>query len=142
MPGPIREFLTADRDAVADMTEADVRVELLGWRAFEAEIPPEVLGWLARKYEQVRFVKRNYQGNTGVLLGVKFEAVQYEIGVEERGYDALRGVQLVERKTLYLPEGAALYFESIEEVNEYNPAQADEVLAGINLEGNEVFNNG
>jgi len=142
MSSPVRDFLTVEKQTLDDMTEAQMRVEIAGWRALINEIPSEVLGWIARKYETVRFVKRNYQGTTGVLIGIKFEAVEYEIGVVERGYDSLKGSPRLEHKTVVLPDTAKLYFEAIEEIEGYDPAVADEELTDQTIEFQEELGNG
>ena len=67
-------------------------------------------------YEPVRFMKRNYQGSIGVLIGYKLEAVEFTIGVRESGFDSLRGVKVIENKELVIPANMVAYTEWIGEV--------------------------
>ena len=84
-------------------------------------------------HEIIRITQRNYTGHVGVLLGVKFEVVEYTLGLEEAAFDSLRGRRIVEQKTLVIPANAVLFYESIEDQRDFDPDKADQELAAVEL---------
>ena len=136
MESPVRTFLTIEKPEVGDMDAESLAIEVEGWRAVMGMLPREILEWLARHHELCRFTLRNYNGHLGLLLNVKFEPVEYVIGTREAAFDSLRGVRLVEQKTMTIPASTVLLFESIEEQSEYSPETEEKELAKMSLEPN------
>ena len=134
MSGEVRDFLTAERPTISGMSLEDLASEVEGHRLVASMLPREVYEWLARMHETVRITRRNWTGSVGVLLGVKFEPVEYTVGVMERGFDALRGRQIIEDKIVTLPASAVMLFETIGEVTEYDPQAEDDALAPQSLD--------
>ena len=134
MESPVRTFLTLEKPEVGEMSAEDLAIEVEGWRAVMGMLPREILEWLARHHEICRFTLRNYSGHLGLLLNVKFEPVEYVLGTREAAFDSLRGVRLVENKTMTIPASTVLLFESIEEQADYNPETEETALAKVSLE--------
>lgn len=138
MSGEIREFLTAERPTISGMSQDDLAAEVEGWRIVMALLPLDIYEWLARMHEVVRFTKRNYTGHVGVLLGVRFEPVEYTIGVRETAFSGLTGKRMVEDKTMTLPAASIMFFEAINDVQDFDPQVEDDALAAQSLEYSEV----
>ncbi len=113
MSSEVRDFLEIDKKAVDDMSEAELRAEVSGWRAVFALLPRENLEWMARLHDVVRFTRRNYQGSTGLLLGFKLEPTEFTIGLTETAFDTLHGERIIEDKVLVIPAAAVMYHEFI-----------------------------
>jgi len=138
--GLIRDFLALEKPDVEGMSDDDIRAEVEGWRTVISMLPREVFEWLARIHEPIRFIKRNYQGHVGVLLGVTFEPVEYVLGLDEAVFDSLRGQRMVESKQLTIPANAVMYFEAIYDARQYDPSADDEELGEMSLEHTEANN--
>jgi len=138
--GVIREFLALEKPDITDMSLEDLQAEVQGWRTVLGMLPREVFEWLARIHEPIRFIKRNYQGHVGVLLGVSFEPVEYILGLDEAVFDSLKGQRMVESKQLTIPANAVMYFEAIYDARQYDPSADDEELGPMSLEPVEVNN--
>ncbi len=138
--GVIREFLALAKPDITDMTLEDLQSEVQGWRTVLGMLPREVFEWLARIHEPIRFIKRNYQGHVGVLLGVSFEPVEYILGLDEAVFDSLKGQRMVESKQLTIPANAVMYFEAIYDARQYDPDADDEELGSMSLEPKEFEN--
>lgn len=141
MDSPVREFLEVARGPVAELSQDDLISEVEGWRMVFGMLPREVLEWMARLYGEVRFTKRNYQGSVGVLLGFKMEATEFTIGLRESGFDALKGVRVIEDKTLVIPASVVAYAEFIGDIQPYDSLQEDAELGAETLQV-EVGSNG
>ena len=130
MSDEIRDFLEIEKRPTSEMKEEELASEVEGWRSIFSMLPRECLEWLARLHGVVRFTKRNYQGSTGILIDFKMEATSYSIAVRETAFDSLQGKRIIEDKILDIPAAAVMYAEFIGDVQEYDPMQADEELAG------------
>lgn len=128
MATAIREFLEAPKVPIAEMSFSDLQVEVEGWRAMFGLLPIEVVTWLTRLQDTVRFTKRNYQGQIGVLLGFKLEATEFSIAIQEVVFDSLSGQRFVEDKVLVIPANAVMFYEFIGDRTEYDPTRVEEEL--------------
>ena len=140
MAGEVREFLSMDKSPTVSMTSEELVSECEGWRLVMGMLPREIMEWLARMHEVVRFTKRNYQGHIGVLLSVKFEPVEYVIGLDEAAFDSLHGIRVLESKQITLPASAIMYFEAIHDSQPYDPDRDDEELSTMTLDYEEAIN--
>lgn len=134
MKSPVREFLTLEQQPVAEMDIDALANEVEGWRMVMNMLPRDVMEWLARHHEVMRFIFRNYQGHIGLLLGVKFEPVEYLVATVEQGFDSLRGKQTVETKTMTIQASSVLLYESIEETHDKDLVTDEADLADMSLE--------
>jgi len=140
MAGEVREFLSMSKASTESMSLEELVSECEGWRLVMGMLPREIMEWLARMHEVVRFTKRNYQGHIGVLLGVKFVADEYVIGLDEAAFDSLHGRRVLESKQITLPASAVMYFECINDSQPYDPDRDDEELSVMTLDYEEAIN--
>ena len=133
MSDEIRDFLEIEKRPTSEMEEDELASEVEGWRSIFAMLPRECLEWLARLHGVVRFTKRNYQGSTGILVNFKMEATNYSIAVRETAFDSLQGKRVIEDKILEIPAAAVMYAEFIGDVQEFDPVQADQELAEVEI---------
>ena len=133
MSDEIRDFLEIEKRPTSEMEPDELSAEILGWRTIFSMLPRECLEWLARLHGVVRFTKRNYQGSTGILVGFKMEATSYSIAIRETAFDSLQGKRVIEDKILDIPAAAVMYAEFIGDVQEYDPMQADQELAEVEI---------
>lgn len=129
MGSEVRDFLDLEKRPTSVMDQDELAAEVEGWRVVFSLLPRETLEWMARLHDVVRFTKRNYQGNAGVLLGFKLECVEYTIGLTEVAFDSLHGKRIVEDKVLVIPAAAVMFMEFIGDVRDFDVAMDDERLA-------------
>ena len=132
--GAIKEFLTFDHAEIDGMAIEDLAAECAGWRTIAAMVPKEVMELVALLGQPFCATTRKYEAKNGILTGVRFEVVEYQIEVLEASFDALRGVRLVEAKVLNIPEDAVLYTEEIQSSQDYLEWEVDANLAGQSLD--------
>lgn len=133
MSDEIREFIGLDKPPIEGMEISDLRSEVDGWRVCFEMLPQEALEWMCRLNELVRFTKRDYKGAVGVLLGFRLEAVEFTIGVIEPGFDSIKGVRTLEKKTLVIPASGVAYKEFLSDVQDYADAVDEQQLGDTEL---------
>lgn len=132
--GAIKEFLALDHAPLEEMSVDDLRAECGGWRTIAQMIPPDVLLWVSRLGEAFRIITRKYEPKTGILTNVTFVPKMYSLDLTEASHDSIRGVRLIERKTLEISEDAVLYVEEIETSEDFEDWEAAQNLAATSLD--------
>ncbi len=141
MSSAVRDFLEVDKQPIDGLSEAELASEVEGWRFVFGLLPREVIENMARLYGEVRLIKRNYQGGAGILLNFKMEVTEYTIGLQETGFDSIRGKRTIESKQLVIPAAAVMYAEFIEDCVDFEPSTVEAELGEQSLES-EVYSNG
>lgn len=128
MGSMIRDFLEIPKVEIGKMTPEQLAMEVEGWRAVIGTLPPEIMQWMARMHEMCRFTLRNYQGHAGILIGVKFEAVEYTVYEQALAFDPILGNQVVEDKEVVIPSAGVSFIEFINDKSPYSRATEDEEI--------------
>lgn len=106
------------------LSPSEIRAEVEMWRRVWEWLPENVRFNTSKIGEVVRFVPRMGNAAFGQFLGATYELKEVEVGVEEASHDFIRGMKIVETKTVRMPLSNILQWQYIHRIDEY-PAEAE-----------------
>lgn len=136
MSSAIRDFLELPKGEIEGMSPEQLAMEVEGWRAVMGTLPLNIQQWMARMHEECRFTLRNNQGHAGILVGLRFEVVEYEVFERALTFDTISGNQIIEDKSTTVPATSVSFYEFIEDAKPWNRAAEDAELAAESVLGN------
>jgi len=115
MSSPEIYLLKGPMPNLAKMKKAELREECEMWRNIWNWVPSEVRYYVARVGQQVGITQRNYRRYLGILLDTHWDLLEIELGVFDKTYDAVEGVNYFEKKIVKLKAGSVMDFQLIKE---------------------------